>query len=107
MRRSSVRLRQAALGSTGYLMPYQREDLIESCAWSHPNCGPLVRFLAMTGLRVGEAVALNTKNVRVWNGKGQVNTHRNWVAPTLGWPQAVTVASASRRNDSYKQGRTA
>lgn len=63
-----------------YLTPYQLEELIDAAALFHPDYGLLVRFLAMTGLRVGECAALNVGDVRIWNGKGQVQVSKTYDA---------------------------
>ena len=55
-----------------YLRPDQVEDIVQACAIFHPDYGLLIRFLVMTGLRVGEAAALNLEDVQTWNGIGTV-----------------------------------
>jgi integrase len=48
-----------------YLMPDQVERLAEACERRQKTAGTLVRFLAWSGLRWGEAVALRWENVNV------------------------------------------
>lgn len=78
-----------------YLTPYQLEELSTCCATFHPDYGLLVRFLALTGLRVGEAAALTIEDLRIWNGKGQVTVTKTY-DPRYGLSNAPKTSRSHR-----------
>lgn len=66
-----------------YLTPDQVERLAEACELRQDTAGTLVRFLAWSGLRWGEAVALRWENVNVVRRRVQVRTSATEVGGKL------------------------
>lgn len=90
-------------GRTVSLTVDQVEQLVEACEFAHPTVGPLVLFLAETGLRAGEALGLRWGDVAP--GRVNLKTTKNGdprSVPLTERASAVLTALAERREGPFR-----